>query len=233
MEECLLSIDWDYFIYTQKGNWGSYAETKRTIIDLWYKRYIQSKERGTNLQKTYRLSLNVDRFWEKIHKTFQFGKKLKVYVSDSHALSYDIVKKNGCKTVCLFDAHADLGYGGLSSLDFEVNCANWLGKLLKNKLINEAKIIYSPFTAEKPEYFKAINKVFKVQYPSLEDLHAGINVSAIHICRSAAWTPPWFDQRFVQFINELGVPYQVIDCPPRKWDTKNISFSDQIKYMMA
>ena len=198
MDTSLLSVDWDYFIYTQKENWGSYIENNKNIINLWYKRYIQSKAKGKNIKKAFQLSLDVDNFWEEIKKYFEFGKNIKVYVSDSHALSYDIAKENGCNRVYLFDAHSDLGYGGLSSLNFEVNCANWLGKLLKSKLIEEANII-----------------------------------SAIHICRSGAWTPPWFDDRFFQFIKELGVPYKIIDCPTRKWDTKNISFSDEIYYLMA
>lgn len=230
--EGLLSIDWDYFIEAQK-NWGSYTENKRTIIDLWYKRYLQLKAQGKSLQKLFRLSLNVDRFWGKINSLFYFEKEIKVYVSDSHALSYEIAKKNRIKTVYLFDAHADLGYGGFPSLNFEVNCANWLGKLLKDKLIHDTKIIYSPFSTEKPKDFTSINKTYNVQYPSLYDLSQGIKISAIHICRSGAWTPPWFDVRFAQFINALGIPYKIIDCPARKWDTQNISFSDQINYLMA
>lgn len=233
MDTSLLSVDWDYFIYTQKENWGSYIENNKNIINLWYKRYIQSEAKGKNIKKDFQLSLNVDEFWEEIKKYFEFKKNIKVYVSDSHALSYDIAKENGCNRVYLFDAHSDLGYGGLSSLNFEVNCSNWLGKLLKSKLVEEANIIYSPYTAEKPEYFKAMNSVFNIQYPSLKDLKKEIDISAIHICRSGAWTPPWFDERFFQFIKELGVPYKIIDCPTRKWDTKNISFSDEIYYLMA
>ena len=57
-------------------------------------------------------------------------------------------KENNCTMVYLFDAHADLGYGGLSSLDFEVNCSNRL-QILKEKQIKEANIFYSPYTTEK------------------------------------------------------------------------------------
>lgn len=233
MEKCLLSIDWDYFIYSQKENGGSYLENNKSTINSWYKRYIQSKVRGKDIQKFFQLSLEVCTFWEKIKKYFQFVKGVKSYVSDSHALSYDIAKNNNCNKVYLFDAHADLGYGGLSSLNFEVNCANWLGKLLKYKYIKEANIIYSSFTTEKAEYFKPINSSYNVRYPALDELKKGIKVSAIHICRSGAWTPPWLDEKFIQFINEPGVSYKTIDCPPRKWDTKNMSFSDQIFYMMV
>lgn len=233
MGKCLLSIDWDYFIYTQKENWGSFMENRKNVIDLWYKRYIQSRTSGRDIQKSFKLSLDVDTFWKKIRKVFKFEKDIKTYVSDSHALSYNIAEDNDCSAVFLFDAHSDLGYGGLSSLNFEVNCANWLGKLLKSGQVKAANIIYSPYTTEKPEYFKSINKAYKVRYISLSDLVPEINVGAIHICRSGAWTPPWFDERFVDFVDELGRPYDISDCPERKWDTEHISFSDKIYYMMA
>ena len=42
MEKCLLSVDWDYFIYTQYNS-GSYTEDRRSLIDGWYKRYIRQE----------------------------------------------------------------------------------------------------------------------------------------------------------------------------------------------
>lgn len=233
MENCLLSVDWDYFIYTGKKNWGSYIENKRSLIDLWYKRYFQEKAWGKDIQESFKLSPELDTFWESIRKRFIFGKDIKVYVSDSHALSYDIAKENDCRTVCLFDAHADLGYGGLSSLNFGVNCSNWLGKLLKDKYISEANIFYSPYTAEKPEHFRLMNNIFIVKYCDFYELDKNYRVSVIHVCRSGAWTPPWLDKKFNQFIDALGIPYEKKDCPERQWDPANISFADQINYLMA
>lgn len=233
MRKCLLSIDWDYFINIKKDNWGSYIENTKNVINLWYKRYIQAKALGRDIQKSFQLSSGTDGFWERIKGHFIYENEIKAYVSDSHALSYDIAREQGCDTVYLFDAHADLGYGGLSSLDFEVNCANWLGKLMKDKLIEEANIIYSPYTAEKPEYFKPINNAFNVCYPCFNSLDTGIEVSAVHICRSGAWTPPWLDERFARFVDCLGIAYELKNCPTRKWDTTNISFSDQISYLLA
>jgi hypothetical protein len=61
MGKCLLSIDWDYFVYT-RDNWGSYLENNRSITDLWYKRYIQAKARGEDIQKAFQLSLELDAF---------------------------------------------------------------------------------------------------------------------------------------------------------------------------
>jgi len=232
MEKCLLSVDWDYFIYT-RDNWNPYLENKRGLIDLWYKRYIQAKARGEDIQKAFQLSSEFDTFWDKIRKCFKFVENIKIYVSDSHALSYQIARENNCQAVYLFDAHADLGYGGLSSLNFEVNCSNWLGKLLKEKQIREANIFYSPYTAEQPGHFKPMNSIYNIRYCSFADLHQGIMVSAIHLCRSGAWTPPWLDNKFVQFINALGIPYEVVNCPERKWDPVHISLADEINYLLA
>lgn len=233
MEKCLLSIDWDYFVYTENGLWGSYTENTRSLVDLWYKRYIQEKMRGRDIQDRYRLSPELDVFWEKIREHFRFTGNAQVYVSDSHVLSYDTAKENACDTVILFDSHADLGYGGLSSLNFEVNCSNWLGKLLKDGLIAKAVVVYSPYTSEKPEFFGSMNRLFDIGYRGFDELDKGIGVSAVHICRSGAWTPPWLDEEFSRFVNALGLPYEVRNCPERKWDPANISFSDQISYLMA
>lgn len=125
----------------------------------------------------------------------------KAYVSDSHALPNSIANDNSCKIVYLFDSHADLWYGGLSSLNFEVNSSNWLGRLLKDKLIEKAYIIYSLYTTEKPEYYKPINRIYDIRYCSFYDLNTNIKVSATHICKSGAWTPPWFDRKFIQLNN--------------------------------
>lgn len=233
MGKCLLSIDWDYFICSQQEVRWSYIENKKNLINQWYKRYIQSKMQGKDIKKSFKLSKDLNTFWEQIKKHFQFTKDTKAYVSDSHALSYDIARNNGCNVVYLLDAHADLGYGNLSSLSFEVNCANWLGKLLENNYIKEANIIYSPYTSEKPDYFKQLNSKFSIRYPALNDLDTGIEVSAVHICRSGAWTPPWLDRKFNQFVEALGIPYKTIALPERKWDPKNMSFSDQIDYLLA
>ncbi|NLW60767.1 MAG: arginase [Firmicutes bacterium] len=233
MEKCLLSIDWDYFIYTRHPM-GSYSENKKSLIDFWYKRYLQAKARGEDIQKAFQLSAELEEFWTKIKKYFTFADKIKTYVSDSHTLSYKIAKESKCQAVCLFDAHADLGYGGLPALNFEVNCSNWLGKLLKEKQIEEAYIFYSPYTTEKPEYFQPLNSIYKIRYCAFDDLEGKSYAAvAIHICRSGVWTPPWLDEKFYQFIAALGLPYEIVNCPERKWDPDHISLADKVNYLIA
>jgi hypothetical protein len=233
MEKCLLSIDWDYFVYT-KENWGSYTENKKSLIDFWYKRYLNARFRGIDIEQNFGLTPEVGTFWAKIKKRFYFEDNIKVYVSDSHALSYKAAKERECNAVYLFDSHSDLGYGGLSALDFEVNCSNWLGKLFKDKYINKAFIIYSPHTAEKPECFQPINRIYNIKYCKLADFNNKKPcVSTIHISRSGAWTPPWLDGKFNEFVKSLGIPYELTDCPHRPWDPDHITLSDEINYLLA
>ncbi|QBK27005.1 arginase [Ureibacillus thermophilus] len=229
----LLSIDWDYFISAENQEIASSVENKRTIHDLWYKKYFQYKSYGKDFEKFFSLSDEVDSFWDKIKQFFKWDQNVNIYVSDSHALSYKIAEKFDVEEVYLFDAHSDLGYGGLDSLKFEVNCANWLGKLLQNGIIKKAYIIYSPFTKEKPEFFKEMNKAFSIDYIKWDDLYKGIKTSVVHICRSGAWSPPWFDGKFAEFVRALGLPYKVYQCPNRRWNPNNISFAEKLEYMMA
>ena len=73
MEKCLLSVDWDYFIYTKKDNWGSYIENSRSLIDLWYKRYIQARVRGVDIKESFNLSSEYEKFWGRIRERFIFA----------------------------------------------------------------------------------------------------------------------------------------------------------------
>jgi len=242
MPHTLLSIDWDYFISDQNHQVLSFIENKRTVLDLWYKRYLQSQRSGINLMHLYFLSPDVKNFWTKIRSVFTIDSKPHVFVSDSHKLSYYIAKHYSCEHVYSFDAHADLGYGGLSSLDYEVNCGNWLGKLFRDKLIKSASIIYSPFTYETPENFEEINRLFNIEYISHDELEILGHkqsfqrtniISYIHICRSGAWTPPWYDADFDQFVQDLQFSYKIIKCPKREWDVQHLSLADQYYYLLA
>ncbi|MFS8541084.1 MAG: hypothetical protein LOD89_03215 [Tissierellales bacterium] len=229
----LLSVDWDYFISVKDKCFGSYVENNRTRVDLWYKRYLLCKKQNKNIYSYFKLSEDVNRFWDQIKRAFIFDNKINVYVSDSHKLSYYIAKAFSCDTVYLFDAHADLGYVSDRFDEFEVNCSNWLGKLLAEGVIKRAYIIYSPYTLEKPDDFKYMNDKYNIVYLKSEDLDSKIEVFTLHICRSGAWTPPWYDNKFMEFVNSLGLSYEITDCPKREWNTKNITFSDELYYLMA
>lgn len=231
MKNILLSIDWDYFMPYIK-NWnGSYIENKRSLIKQWYKKYFESKMNGFDIIKKLNVGCQLKDFWNVISRHFKIDHSIKLIISDSHKFSYDIAKKNSCDEVYSFDSHSDLGYGGISSLKFEINCANWLGKLLNDNIISKAHVIYSPYTGEKPENFKRINSKFNVRYDKLDNIGNNINIKVIHICRSGAWTPPWLDSKFASFIKKVNLPFKIIECPKREWNPGGLNLASQIDLM--
>ncbi|KNZ69169.1 hypothetical protein Tfer_2274 [Thermincola ferriacetica] len=232
MGKNLLSIDWDYFVPIKKEWYGSYSENQWNVNKLWYRRYIKEQMRGEDITRTIDVGVEYVGFWKRIRSRFRISDTARVYISDSHKYSYGIARENACDAVYLFDAHADLGYGGIGSLDFELNCANWLGKLFKNNHIREASVIYSPYTFECPEDFIEINNAYNINYCELERLPEGIPVDVIHICRSGAWTPPWLDHKFLQFVYRLNRPVKWLDCPPRRWNAGKLTLSAQLNYLL-
>lgn len=223
----LLSIDWDYFIPLKKEWAGSYIENTKNINSIWYRRYIEAKKQGQDIELDITADTElIEHFIYIMENHFNIEEDAKLYVSDSHRLSYYIAKNYRCEKVYSFDAHTDLGYGGLPSLKFEVNCANWLGKLLSNAIIETAHIFLSPFSHEYSEQFKDINNKFDVRYETADTMDAKPSISLIHIARSGAWTPPWLDHVFFDLIDIFNRPYRVYGFKHRHWDPKNISLAD-------
>lgn len=239
MGKTLLSIDWDYFIPTKREWFGSYLENRRNLIGIWYQRYLKAIINGEDLLQTIHTGPELQEFWKIINDLFKITDATKVYVSDSHKYSYFLAKINSCSNVYLFDAHSDLGYGGLPSLEFELNHANWLGKLLKEGHISRATIIYSPYTYEKKEQFQEINNAFDIDYSTLNDyrrlkeLPVEVMVAAIHICRSGVWTPPWLDDDFSRFIRMVNLPIRIFKCPERNWNPESLTLADKIDYLLC
>lgn len=236
LNNILLSIDWDYFIPIKEEWTGSYIENRRNIIGLWYKRYIRGEQYGENIENYLYVDKEAKEFWENIKKIFLFTKSTPIYISESHKISYKIAKKYNCTEVISFDAHSDLGYGGLQSLDYEVNCANWLGKLLKEGTIKTAKIIYSKYTMECKEQFEEITNNYDVKFKKFKcDCDNNIikrDICAIHICRSGAWTPPWLDNKFFEFVKRCNFNYKNIDCNKREWNVDKLTLADKLTYLM-
>ncbi len=125
-----------------------------------------------------------------------------------------------------------LGYQGLDSFKFEVNCADWLGKLLYEGKIKEANIVYGPYTNEYSDQFKEINEAYNINYLSLEEVKCEEPCKIIHICRSGCWSAPWLDNKFKAFVFESGFEFENIDIKERHWNPASISLADQIDYML-
>lgn len=236
MKKCLLTVDWDYFIATKLTHITSYAENRQNIMQTWYKLYFEYKNKHIDIKKLFRLGEEVNTFWEDIKTNLKIKKDIPLIITESHIDAYEAAQRFECDSVYLVDAHSDLGYGGIQALNFEVNCANWLGMLLKDEVIDEAKILYSPYTHEEVADFKEITNLYGACFVKQEEfLHPeeALEIEAVHICRSGPWTPPWYDYQFDYFCNEAGG--RLINEPPaiREWDTEHINLANQIEFMLG
>ncbi|AVX21356.1 MULTISPECIES: hypothetical protein [Carboxydocella] len=232
MAGILLSIDWDFFVPARPEWQVSLRESVRNQNQLWYKRYLVAKRQGEDLSKTVDVIPFYYLFPCYLQKYFSYSPDALLLVTDSHKYSYELAREMDIEYVILFDTHADLGYGGLASLDYEVNCANWLGKLLQEKIIKRATIVYSPHTLEDPGWFSEQNRTFPIGYTSPFLLPSPLPLSAIHICRSGAWTPPWLDQKFEKLVRTFKLPVQKQDLPARVWKT-SFTLAEQVDALIC
>lgn len=233
-----LSIDWDYFIEVHRERSSSYRETQKDILARWYNEYFIDLEKGKRLEDEYTLGENFCPFLEKAVPQLNLAEGLPFVLTESHARAYDEVVRSGCDTLYLLDAHSDLGYGGVDALDYEVNCANWLGMLLKSGRLKRAFIIYSPYTREHPEEFEEIAKAYKVYFISQENFLAQkISWKALHLCRSGPWTPPWYDKDFYDLADRISEIYHLNKQDEvwgqRKWDPSKITLAEKINYKLG
>ena len=79
------------------------------------------------------------------------------------------------------------------------------------------------------EDFDEINHNFDIRYKDIDSIGENTKVKAMHICRSGAWTAPWLDYEFEQFIKEPGFQCEIRDMPTRVWDINSIDLAKQIE----
>lgn len=238
MEKNFLSVDWDYFIQVHNEKSNSYRETQQDILGKWYNEWMIGIEKGEPLEQHYELTSFYNDFIEKVLPKIKVEQGTKIVLTESHAAGYEEVERTQCNVVYHLDAHSDLGYGGVEALNYEKNCANWLGMLLKNRRIKEAYIIYSPYTKEYPEEFEEITKCYGVYFITLDELLQKMSLGnicfqAVHMCRSGPWTPPWYDDQFYELAEAFNLP--IIDCigEKRPWHPQNLSLAERINFKLG
>lgn len=234
MERNFLSVDWDYFINVHNEKSNSYRETQQDILAKWYNEWIIGRENGDPLERHYELGGILESFKEECLPKLKFEKQASLVLTESHAAGYEEVCSNNCDTVYLLDAHSDLGYGGLEALEYEVNCANWLGKLLKEHKIKKACIIYSPYTKEYIEEFEEIIEKYEVEFITLEEfISRGVVFSEVQLCRSGPWTPPWYDHAFYQLAKSFSLSTRNQMGGKRSWHPKHLCLAERINYKLG
>ena len=229
MKDNLLVVDWDYFFPTNERpndetirpelgawplwDWG-HKETEFHINQVWAIRGAMFKRAGIALPGTSTKELS---FWDR----FNFNLKGTVYFADSNMYA-GMPKFLGYESVYLFDAHHDCGYRIKKPSDFfeqtTFSCEDWM---LNHYFAG------SRLNVRYPEW-----KTYAMDEPILEELNVNrqiddgkdlsVTFDRVFICRSGAWTPPWIDQKFMNFVRRCPISRTVNmdNLKPREIDEK-------------
>jgi hypothetical protein len=233
MKRVLISVDWDYFINIPKTAVCSLRENQRNIYRRWYREYLKNPR----IPFLYGLLPKIDAFWTILGRQYQLNPSTLLFISESHKYSYYLSEILNCHKVVSFDAHADLGYSGPAGLKTYTHCANWLGRLVMASRINEAEIVYSPYTHEKAEDFSGfLQNTVAIHFTRLEKLEALERdevVAGIHVCRSGAWTPPWYDRDLDRFINASGLRRKKGFIKARTWKPTQLTYAQKLDLLLC
>ena len=81
MSKCLVSVDWDY-LSTQKRSIGVLIlKTKRSLVDLWYKRYLMEKSKGRDIKRVLQAFPRLEDILGQYKKRFSFAEDVSAFVS--------------------------------------------------------------------------------------------------------------------------------------------------------
>jgi hypothetical protein len=152
-------------------------------------------------------------------------------VADSHAAAGPVFSEvadrlGGPADVLVnFDAHHDLGYCEWERIEMmiekgECTCDMWLGALMMWMPELESRVVYPNWMKEESDLEAQWRHIREHVPKSVSDrIELGwfwdngqvsntviepdeyLNVEALFVCRSSAWTPPWLDQPFLQFLD--------------------------------
>jgi len=206
----ILSIDWDYFFPCDESyDWG-HQESPFFINMIWSMR---------TANKTYddKLIMDVHRpmiprgFWDKV-----LTNQPVLFVAESHCELWPTIDAfcgfHGPVEVVNLDAHHDCGYGKHPEQvpdTFSIECGDWGFWGLKTGRIAKLQQHYPAWRKRRPEGEPEVSST-SVSF----ELPVAARYDAVFICRSGAWTPPWYDHRLEHLIKSSGLE-QTEELAPR------------------
>lgn len=233
-----LSIDWDYFCKEDPAwNFG-HAELPDFNGLLWDMRTAEFHQRGRDLVEEMSLSHagpHPNAFWERLRRLgYGFNNVQAIVLADSHQYANRMFRRSALEgpplsetRIVHFDAHHDLTYNmsrfeGEVGRD-EVTCENWLLMTHLAQPSLKSLIVYPEWKGMRdwdatfgdhyeryPTLKKAIERYTEpCVWPSNRVTEAAGDVELVYLCRSSAWTPPWHDEAFIHFADDLQRMTQV------------------------
>lgn len=215
----ILSIDWDYFFPDSSPyDWSSNEENGLFYEIIWSMR-ITNKNMFTreSVLDEYVPTIPED-FWGIVKNRPQ------CYKAESHKRIWDIIDIHRNVELTNIDAHHDCGYK--HNYDYRklvpfkttvpekvinhIDCGNWGAFGQAGKRITKFKLVYPAWRKKYREcdpnhksYWFPKNVKYKLPKPA--------NYDIVFICRSACWTPPWFDKSLFDFIDSSNMEFTPMD----------------------
>ncbi|MBD3387415.1 MAG: hypothetical protein GF414_00540 [Candidatus Altiarchaeales archaeon] len=215
MVKRILSVDFDYF-YPDSApyDWGHSENYSPVLANmLWHARAGNvNLMTGDDALESYRPSVPTN-FWSRVLKN-----KPRAYIADSHVEIWDLFEDQpgSSNVVVSYDAHHDCGYGIKTPEDAlkisSVDCGSWglMGKVTGR--IRSLQLYYPAWRKKAPETLSEVHGIFDVPAQTKYALPAKPEAfDLVFICRSGAWTPPWYDEEFFKFVESSGLEYEAMD----------------------
>lgn len=188
----ILSVDWDYF-FPKAADYDWAHREADFFLDLIWTTRVASRNifNGDYAFDHYIPSrLKLKGFWGKVCP----NPPGLLVIAESHSDMYKVLELYENSWVINYDAHHDFAYNDFS----DVACDNWAYFGHKNKLISQYDLVVPPWWRKKHGKVRyGIDKKIKFHH----ELISCTEVDALFICRSSAWTPPWWDDEWLKFIN--------------------------------
>ena len=213
----LLTVDWDYFI-PEDPYWDfQRMENLFSLRTLWL-------ARGSRWQNVIKTTGEENRWWDKLHRRFEIDTDT-IYVSDSHLFAAKLGTYDQIITV---DAHHDMWPPSVNDPDATLWCDNWLRQYLQLNPNTTAYWVQAEWAKETFQRKRPGDKDYTDLWKRVRDgWPKAANITTVHVCRSGCWTPPWLDDRFIDFVEDPGAWTQTLQFGD--WDPMVSRWDDEMR----
>jgi hypothetical protein len=203
-----LSIDWDYFVPVSSA-WDMHFHEDAGISFgdmMWGVRATGAMMQGKDLKEMIKVTTEPWEFLEILEeKNITIADNAQLFIMDSHRFGYESLRKSKYDLVINMDSHHDIFYNNGFN---EISCENWLGHLLGEGSVKNVHQIYPSEERRKqdgkPKFgYASLNPKRYKTTCGLGSLPENIELSAIVLCKSGVWTPPWTDKEFTSLMLPL------------------------------
>jgi hypothetical protein len=209
-----LSVDWDFF-QEERLEWDWHHAENRLFQDaVWVCRAFFSGEdiRGVTHPDLHEPKAST--FWQRAVQNWDFSECIASRVADSHAKALPFFYSLGniddvADELWNFDAHHDLGYDALSTINKLsrsgiADAGSWAYVLLSRLKRLQYRHFYPAWKdpSIEPNPWSGSRIAKRVSQLSADKVpwDEKVKVTAIFIAKSTAWSPPWNDGEFQKFV---------------------------------